>query len=66
MTDHVKSNDPDYTVSPQVLASNLIVLGSIPPVISADDLQAFRDRHGDAYADEFFAILETYNIKVNR
>ncbi len=61
----VKSNDPGYTVTPQVLASNLIVLGSIPPVLKAEDVTAFYDHHGKEYSDEFFTALATYGISVS-
>ena len=62
---HTVSNNPGYTVSAQVFASNLIVLGSIPPVVTQTQVDAFTAEHGPTYSGEFVAALAGYGIQVD-
>lgn len=62
----IRSNDPEFTVSPQVLASNLVVMGSVPPVVPADAAQQAIDHHGAEYAEALFAALEAAGRRVER
>ena len=61
----IRSKDRTYTVTPETLASNLIVMGSVPPSIRADEVDVFTEQHGPEYSGAFFAALAGYGIRVD-
>jgi hypothetical protein len=58
------SSDPETTVTALVYVRNLLVMGSIPPVVSAEVVAEARAHHGDAYTDELIGAMRMYGIKV--
>lgn len=62
----IRSNNPGYTVSPEVLASNLCVMGSVPPVIPVEAVEEAIAFHGSEYAEALFVALIGMGYKVQR
>lgn len=61
---HATSNDPQTTVDAHTFVQNLIVIGSIPPVVPADAITEARKVHGDAYTDEMVEALTGWGFVV--
>lgn len=59
------SNDPETTVTARVFVSNLLVMGSIPPVVPAEAIAAATDAHGPAYVSEMIDALREFGIRVD-
>ena len=62
---HTASKNPRYTVSAQVLASNLIIMGDVPPVVTQTQVDEFTVEHGPEYSGELVAALAGYGIHVD-
>lgn len=62
----MRSNIASVTVSPEVLASNLCVMGSIPPVIPVEAVEEAIAAHGSGYAEALFVALIGLGYKVQR
>lgn len=62
----IRSNDPSFTVSAEVLASNLVVMGSVPPVVPLEAAEQAVAHHGVDFANALFDALEALGRRVER
>lgn len=62
---YADATDNTPTVSPTVYVRNLLVLGSLPPVLTADDVTGAAKAFGAGYTKDLLDAASAHGIRLN-